>query len=105
MVDNKKRLVYADMLVEKARQFEELDGDGIPCDVMAVSVTAIENAPTVDAVEVVMCCECRFNEPFLACNGSYPNRCMHWPQFYHTVCLPDDFFCKFGERRSNDGNP
>ena len=48
-----KRLIDANALIGKARWMEEPDGNGINCDILAVSVCAIENAPTVDAVEVV----------------------------------------------------
>ena len=49
---NEKRLIDANALMLKARWMEEPDGSGIPCDLMAVSTIAIENTPTVDAVEV-----------------------------------------------------
>lgn len=48
-----KRLIDADAILKKAKPMEELDGDGIPYEVMAVSVILIDDAPTVDAVEVV----------------------------------------------------
>ena len=48
-----KRLIDANAIIGKARWMEEPDGNGINCDILAVSVCAIEDAPTVDAVEVV----------------------------------------------------
>ena len=51
--ETKIRLIDANALIRKARWMEEPDGCGIPYDIMAVSTTAIEFAPTVDAVEVV----------------------------------------------------
>jgi hypothetical protein len=48
-----KRLIDANVLIRKARWMEEPDGNGINCDILAVSVCAIESSPTVDAVEVV----------------------------------------------------
>ena len=53
-----KRLIDANALIKKARWMEEPDGNGINCDILAVSVCAIEDAPTVDAVEVVFCDYC-----------------------------------------------
>ena len=49
----KKRLIDANALIEKARWMEEPDGNGINCDILAVSVYSIKDTPTVDAVEVV----------------------------------------------------
>lgn len=48
-----KRLIDANKIRDKAIPLEGLDGDGIPYAIMAVPVDAIEDAPTVDAVEVV----------------------------------------------------
>ena len=48
-----KRLIDAIALISKARRMETTDNNGIPLDTFAVPVLAIEDAPTVDAVEVV----------------------------------------------------
>jgi hypothetical protein len=48
-----KRLIDANALISKARRMETTDNNGIPLDTFAVPVIAIEDAPTVDAVEVV----------------------------------------------------
>ena len=93
-----KRLIDANALMCKARWMEEPDGNGIPCDIMAVSTIAIVNAPTVDAVEVVRCKDCK-----------------HWCYEYDDVglCVTDvpdidgvqryaDDFCSYGERKGND---
>ena len=48
-----KRLIDAIALISKARRMETTDNNGIPVDTFAVPVLAIEDAPTVDAVEVV----------------------------------------------------
>ena len=48
-----KRLIDAIALISKARRMETTDNNGIPVDTFAVPVMAIEDAPTVDAVEVV----------------------------------------------------
>lgn len=54
-----RRLIDANALIEKARWMEEPDGDGIPCDIKAVSVIAIEDAPTVDAIPL----PCKLGDP------------------------------------------
>ena len=52
----------------------------------------IENAPTVDAVKVVRCRDCKhYNEGF--CVGYHA----------HHDIMPDDF-CSYGERKDGDGN-
>ena len=48
-----KRLIDAIALIGKARRMETTDNNGIPVDTFAVPVMAIEDAPTVDAAEVV----------------------------------------------------
>lgn len=58
----KKRLIDAIALISKARRMETTDNNGIPVDTYAVPVLAIEDAPTVDAVEVVRCKDCYHNE-------------------------------------------
>ena len=53
---------------------------------------ALANFPTVDAVEVVRCRDCKhYNEGF--CVGYHA---------HHDV-MPDDF-CSYGERKDGDGN-
>ena len=53
---------------------------------------ALANFPTVDAVEVVRCRDCKhYNEGF--CVGYHA---------HHDV-MPDDF-CSYGERKNGDGN-
>lgn len=74
------------------RKVTEYDESGCGLDYKAVPVEAIENAPAVDAVEVVRCKECGQSEPtalseeYLFCNHS----CM--------VVLDSDY-CSYGERK------
>lgn len=77
------RLVDADPLKEKAF-FHEIDN------VSYVEEEDIDNAPTVDAVEVVRCKDCKFN-----------------PKYAYVGCptaglllRDDNDFCSKGERRS-----
>ena len=53
----------------------------------------IDDAPTVDAVEVVRCKDCKKGHPELAPNGGV--WCALWNHVFH-----DDGFCSKGERRS-----
>lgn len=53
--------------------------------------TAIEDAPTVDAVPVVRCYKCFQSEPCLKKNSVYCNK-------LHDVVMRD-WFCADGERR------
>ena len=56
----------------------------------------IDDAPTVDAVEVVRCRECKNH------SDAYGK---HYCKFWRMYC-PDDseFFCKAGKRKDGDGN-
>lgn len=62
-------------------------------------VAAIAAQPTVDAVEVVRCKECKSWEQYNACDGTKPHRCMNHDAIFHKRTAPDDF-CSYGERRS-----
>ena len=59
-------------------------------------IMMIETAPTVDAVPVVRCCECKKHSE---ANGK------HYCKFWRMYC-PDDseFFCKVGERKEGADN-
>ena len=53
----------------------------------------IENAPTIDAVEVVRCKECKhWDNEDDAQRCSYTHNGLHWAK-------PDDY-CSYGERRT-----
>lgn len=53
---------------------------------------SVDKAPTVDAVQVVRCRECKhsFDDILGLCCSHGP--CVNCP-------VPDDFFCSYGERR------
>lgn len=95
------RLIDADAILKKAKPMEELDGDGIPCEVMAVSAILIDDAPTVDAVEVVRCRDCKHwdSETWFCDNHStFGHHGLEWNMF------SEDDFCSYGERKDDDGN-
>ena len=69
-------------------------------------VRCIRNAtdkwePEQDVVEVVRCGKCKWNRPYLACNGTYQNQCTHRKMTYE-MCFPNEHFCGYGERRSDE---
>lgn len=58
---------------------------------------AVESAPTVDAVPVVRCAECRHRDPEdhkCDCGAMERQRC--------PFPVDDDYFCKYGERKGGD---
>jgi hypothetical protein len=59
---------------------------------------AIDNAPTVEAVEVVRCKDCKSWEQYNACDGTKPHRCMNHDAIFYKRTDPDDF-CSCGERK------
>ena len=52
----------------------------------------LEHAPTVDAVEVVRCKDCKH------CSNNTPDG-LHWCDEHERGSLCDDDFCSYGERR------
>ena len=88
---NEKRLIDADALLEKmkrtSRYFDVLFD--------------VEEMPTVDAVEVVRCWECKHHyweqEP---CHG----KSVHYCKLPHMrgVEVFKEFFCYYGERKEGD---
>lgn len=57
----------------------------------AMIIDTIDEQPTIDAVPVVRCGECKYRE-----KNHY---CVKWGQPY--LCK-DDCFCSYGERRSDE---
>ena len=95
-------------LIDRNQLFNHLaDYWGIPRDwdggvdkICEDALGAIEDAPTVDAVEVVRCKDCKSWEQYNACDGSKPHRCMNLNAIFHMRTAPDDF-CSYGERRTD----
>lgn len=99
------RLIDADAILKKAKPMEELDGDGIPCEVMAVSAILIDDAPTVDAVEVVRCRDCKWYMPgdlFTDIMFCHRLKKENGKPAKYNYCADD--FCSYGERKDDDGN-
>lgn len=57
---------------------------------------AVENAPTVDAVPVVRCGECKHSEHWYGDRG----RCFLWAE--DGIGVFEDGFCSYGERKGGN---
>ena len=82
----KKRLIDANALIEEMKDCAITRQD-LYCN--GYAQTFIENAPTVDAVEVVRCKECRYFDGVLG-------RCDN-----HDFSILPNEFCSYGERRTD----
>ena len=104
------RLIDADSLVEKWQARHDFFVDGLggfdkmsfstKCRVDEITncVADVVNAPTVDAVEVVRCKDCK--HAYLTYNGEV-KYCEIFDK-EEAVYLPPSFFCAYGERRNNE---
>ena len=82
------RLIDADAIVEYVRKYSPIS-DG--ADLLE---TWLEDAPTVDAVEVVRCKDCKFYHRMTTGTGICKLACRH---------LGNDGFCSEGERKEGNG--
>ena len=60
----------------------------------------VNDTPTVDAVPVVRCKDCRHRGDLDVC----PMRHFYWSKeegYYHVDTTMDDYYCSFGERKDN----
>lgn len=69
----------------------------------------VESAPTIDAVPVVRCKDCKHWDEhsqygYDSENGVYGNYCMLWTpdDDFYAVETPEDGFCYNGERKTNE---
>ena len=62
------------------------------------SATEIEQSPTVDAVEVVRCKDCKRWDRFCDTYGA----CKTGQCFLHNTRMGEDDFCSYGERREGE---
>lgn len=89
------RLIDADALKEKSYWECYSDPDD---DYEYVLVTDIDRAPTIDAVHIVRCNDCKWFDPSSPSGTIEPivYRC----KAYGTYHIPE-FFCSIGERRTD----
>ena len=90
---NEKRLIDANALGIGRAKREVFDKPAY-ADGWNSAIDVIENAPTVDAVEVVRCKDCIYYHKQL---GYGFGQCSK----YNIMPYPDDF-CSYGERKDND---
>lgn len=86
---NEKRLIDANALIKEA------NADGA---YGYVDAKQIADAPTIDAVEVVRCRECRYR---FKNNNHSKNGC---PIIDANIWMDDDDFCSHGERKEGADN-
>lgn len=87
------RLIDADEIENKAVPMDSYDGFWSGT---AVKLSVIRKSPTIDAVPVVRCRECKKHSE---ANGK------HYCKFWRMYCPDDsDFFCKAGERKEGADN-
>lgn len=90
-----------------------IDADALSIEVMDASYwdnqdedviwNLVQDAPTIDAVPVVRCkeCKCAYINSFSAASGVAV--CKHWSNEAKTVIVQQDDFCSYGERREDNG--
>ena len=96
------RLIDADAFIEEHCadcKYFNVDGICTKEDPVCGSVMMVNELPTVDAVEVVRCKDCKHG--FLTDDGSYSCELVdeHYGWGYRTKA---DDFCSYGERRTDE---
>ena len=95
-------LISRSALLEKVQFRLPIDNHNAEVISGCVDITRrlIENAPAVDAVEVVRCRDCKFRKSTF--NGE-DYFCTVWDaDDSETAYVTDDDFCSYGERRAAD---
>ena len=99
---NEKRLIDAISLREQmAANFQQALWLGCDDPIYSVAAETIEDAPTVDAVEVVRCKNCAFYREAEDWDGNKYYACHKRAAVLIMQMKPDDF-CSYGERRTDD---
>ena len=79
-----------------------IDRDELKLAIKVNGVVDIDDIPTVDAVEVVRCRDCRWYNPELRiCNLHSESK--GEPNVGYVVGMEPDDFCSYGERRTDNG--
>ena len=96
---NEKRLIDANALITNLRTFK-----GLGKMVAETLVRFVEKQPTVDAVEVVRCRECKhWDEIEDTCGGGYCNHSCWVVLDAEPPIVNHTDFCSYGERRTDNG--
>lgn len=72
--------------------------EGVQTDDLAEFQQIVADAPTVDAVPVVRCRDCRYRDP-----EDHKCDCGKLERQGCPFPVDDDYFCKYGERKGGDG--
>ena len=96
-----KRLIDANSILDDfLKRYTEMERDGklvvAACEIKQDFADMISNAPTVDAVEVVRCRECKFGDW-----DSEPNDAMVCMRTKDGFWRSGNDFCSFGERKDD----
>ena len=92
---NEKRLIYADVAKSVMEDCELWETEGE----LETAKTCIDLTPTVEAVEVVRCCDC------VSCKVILDNDCAahyHCKKRYGLPEVDPTDFCSYGERREGE---
>lgn len=81
------RLIDADALMETLER-----GDWVHITDYNIAIYAVKDAPTVDAVTVVRCRDCKWRDDQKGATEWMPCR---------ALITPNDFYCPSGERKEN----
>lgn len=95
------RYIDAELAKETIREYLKTEAPmpRICKKVMDIAIGAVDLTPTADVVEVVRCKDCK-----------HCKKDSHWKELYclkmsddeHTHWLDKDFYCGYGERRTDD---
>ena len=102
------RLIDADALVSALNngRLKEQTGRAVPFNAVpfnagvAFALTMVEDAPTIDAVPVVRCKDCKGSEVFQ--NDSSGVMARYCKAFTLKRMVADDDYCSYGERKDDE---
>ena len=102
-MENEKRLIDANALLELVQFRLPIDNQNAEVIAGCVNITRrlIENAPTVDAGEVVRCKDCKHCIPDENLIGGYGD-CNRFERDNDNSVVYEDDFCSYGERREGE---
>lgn len=89
------RLIGTDVLLESIAKIVADDGM-TPTEKIGRIIISVTEAPTVDAVEVVRCKDCKYSYGNKYCTNDA------WKDEGNTVHIEPGDFCSYGERRSEN---
>lgn len=94
---NEMRMIDANWLKGIIRQYmKDHPGCQIFDTVMGLVCDMLNDSPTVDAVPVVRCRECKYSYGNKYCTNDA------WKDEGNTVYIEPDAFCSYGERKNNE---